>query len=332
MNRIGQARTRLFGIGSPEAVFSRPGFAPEAWQRFSPVATSLMEGYHATLEESDLDVIEARLEAVDPPFQGFAYEGAGMGLAALDVVAPWKERLREFVEGPGAHHAYPIYVGVGLAYARLRRTPESYLGRLDPLLGWVTADGYGFHEVFFKRRRYVEQHKVPTHLSAYGRRVFDQGVGRALWFSLGAGAEQVTSTIARFQPHRHGDLWSGVGLAASYGGGADVDSLRAVLESAGPHATRLARGAATAAWGRQQAGNPTSHTDLACQVFCSRSDEQAANVVDQARYALPTISVEPRYETWRRRIEEELQKPHPPAQFEQDTNLPGAVEKEIHHV
>ena len=306
MSAIGKARRALFGIPSAKAVFSRPGFAPAAWDKFAPVAVNLMEGYHATLEDPRLSVLHQRLDAVEPEFQGFAYEGAGMGLAALDAVAPWKNRLRAFVDGPGAAHIYPVYVGVGLAYARLRRTPETKLAGLDPLLGWVTADGYGFHEAFFKRRRYVDQHALPTRLSPYGRRYFDQGVGRALWFSGGASVTGVTELIAGFQPHRHADLWSGVGLASAYGGGATADDLRSLLDRASLFRPQLARGAATAAWGRQQAGNRAAHTDLACEIYCGCSSTEAVAALEDAARGLPVISVEPVYEVWRRRTEQRL--------------------------
>ncbi|WP_128436966.1 DUF1702 family protein [Streptomyces cyaneus] len=306
MTTVGAVRRRLFGIPSAKAVFSRPGFAPEAWERFAPVATSLMEGYHAALEDPRMPVLASRLEAVEPALKGFAYEGAGMGLAALDATAPWKRRLEAFAAGPGARHVYPVYVGVGLAYARLRRTPESQLAGLDPLLGWVTADGYGFHEAFFKRRRYVEQHAVPTRLSRHGRQYFDQGVGRALWFSNGGVVDRVTRLVAGFQPDRHADLWSGVGLASAYGGGVDEAALRAVLAQASAYRPQLARGAATAAWGRRTAGNPAAHTDLACRIFCERGSDDAADVVEEAARDLPVISVEPRYEIWRRRTEDRL--------------------------
>ncbi|MFI6044686.1 DUF1702 family protein [Nocardia sp. NPDC051321] len=306
MTAIGVTRRMLFGIPSAKAVFSRPGFAPEAWQRFGPVAHSLMTGYNATLEDARIPAIQRRVATIEPALQGFAYEGAGMGLAALDLVFPWRNRLAEFVAGPGASHIYPIYVGVGLAYARLRRAPEARLAQLDPVLGWVTADGYGFHEAFFHRRRYVDRHRVPTHLTEYARRLFDQGVGRALWFSSGAVVARVTLSINGFQPDRHADLWSGVGLAAAYGGGTGAAELHDLLAKAQPYAAVLARGAAIAAWGRHQAGNAAPHTDLACQIFAERSAAQAALVVEQARRNLSPLSVEPAHEIWRQRIDHEL--------------------------
>lgn len=303
MTALGKLRRIMFGIPSEKAVFSRPGFAKEAWLRFQPVAHSLVEGYHATLEDSRFEVLVPRLNAIEPELHGFAYEGAGMGLAALDMIAPWEKRLQTFVNGPGAAHIYPIYVGVGLALARLHRQPERYLTQLDPLLGWVVVDGYGFHEGFFSRRRYIDQKAVPTHLSPYARRLFDQGLGRCIWFSSGAVVETVARIITSFPHSRQADLWSGVGLACAYAGGADRAGMEHLLAIARPYKLQLARGAAVAAKGRQQAGNPAPYTELACEIFGGTSAEQAAHLLDITREGLPTQSTEPAYEIWRQRTQ-----------------------------
>lgn len=313
MSRAGTIRKLLIGIPSEESVFRRPGFATEAWPKFQPVAHSLVAGYHATLENSALPVLVPRLEAVAPELRGFAYEGAGMALAALDVVAPWRRRLKEFVDGPGAAHIYPIYVGVGLALARLKRRPEHHLADLDPVLGWVIVDGYGFHEGFFATRRHLQGRAVPTRLSPYARRVFDQGLGRALWFSGGAVVDRIVATIDAFPPDRQAELWSGIGLASAYGGGTDRAGLDSLRASAGPYRPQLARGAATAARGRAQAGNPAEHTELACAVFCGLTARDAVAVLDRAQQDLPLDGPVPAYEVWRRRAHALFAAPRAPA-------------------
>lgn len=304
MTITGKLRRTLFGIPSEKAVFSRPGFAKEAWLRFQPVAHSLVEGYHATLEDSRFEALVPRLTAFEPELHGFAYEGAGMGIAALDIIAPWKDRLTAFIDGPAGPHIYPTYVGVGLALARLRRDPERYLSRLDPVLGWVVVDGYGFHEGFFRRRRYIDQRAVPTHLSPYARRLFDQGLGRCIWFSSGGVVDLVTSIIDSFPQERRADLWGGVGLACAYAGGATRAEVERLLEIARPYRALLARGAAVASQGRLQAGNMAAHTEMACQVFGGLSAQQAAQVADFAQENLPTGGSEPAYEIWRQRMQE----------------------------
>lgn len=308
MTVLGKLRRSLFGISSAKAVFSRPGFVPEAWPRFQSVAHSLVEGYHATLEDSRFEVLMPRLNAVAPELQGFAYEGAGMGIAALDIIAPWKDRLHAFTGqgGPAAHHIYPIYVGVGLALARLRRNPEQFLTRLDPLLSWVVVDGYGFHEAFFSWRRTIEEKATPAHFSRYALRIFDQGVGRAIWFASGALVKRVAKLIASFPPARQAELWSGVGLASAYGGGGDRAMLESVQKAAGPYRLQLARGAAVAARGRHQAGNLATHTDLACEVYCGLSSEEAFHITNVASENIPSKGIEPIYEIWRQHIQSQL--------------------------
>jgi hypothetical protein len=305
---LGKLRKSLFGIPSEKAVFSRPGFAPEAWLRFQPVAHSLVEGYHATLEDSRFEVLVPRLNAVDPELHGFAYEGAGMGIAALDIMAPWKNRLQAFVGagGPAAPHIYPTYVGVGLALARLHRNPERFLKHLDPLLCWIVVDGYGFHEAFFSWRRTVEKQITPAHFSSYALRLFDQGVGRAIWFANGALVERVTAIISAFPSSRQADLWSGVGLASAYAGGGDRAALESVRKVAQLYQVQLALGAAVAARGRHQAGNLVAHTDLACEVYCGLSSEEAFQITNVASENIPTDDVKPIYELWRQRIQTQL--------------------------
>lgn len=302
MTLVGNIRRLLFGIPSEQAVFQRPGFAQEAWERFQPVAHSLVEGYHASLEDSRFEVLVPRLNVVDARLRGFAYEGAGMGLAALDCIAPWKNRVKLFVEGPAAPHMYPTYVGVGLVLARLKRQPERFLSRLDPVLGWVVVDGYGFHEGFFAWRRTVKGQVVPGGLSRYARRLFDQGLGRSIWFSSGALTDRIIATIGAFPPERQVELWSGIGMACTFAGGTDQASLEALRKAAGPHRFQLAQGSAIAAKGCREAGTPAPHAELACEILCGMSAEQAAHLATRSYQDLPLDRSEPAYEIWRCRI------------------------------
>ena len=303
MTFLGKVRRSLFGIPSEETVFSRPGFAKDAIQRFQPVAHGLVAGYHATLEDSRFDVLMERMNEVDIELRGFAFEGVGMGLAALDCITPWKKRVNAFVEGPGAPYIYPFYVGVGLALARMRRNPERYLTQLDPVLNWVIVDGYGFHEGFFAYRRTIEKQAVPKKLSPYGRKIFDQGLGRAIWFSSGAKVERIVRTIGSFPQERQAELWSGIGCASAYGGGADRATIEAIYSQAVPYRLQLAQGAVIAAKGREQASNFAPHTEIACEVFCHLSGARAAHIADIARENLPINGNEPAYELWRQRIQ-----------------------------
>src|SRR5215813_6288334 len=165
---LGQARRRFLGLSPAEASFARRGFSAgedEARRR---------------LEETGFVPLARRLAYVEAELRGFAFEGAAMGLALLDCFTPWrKDRWRTFTEHLAGSHIYMMHVGLGWALARLRRSVTPYLARLDPLLGWLVVDGYGFHEGYFGWPRYIERRAIPTHLNGYERRVFDQGLGRS---------------------------------------------------------------------------------------------------------------------------------------------------------
>lgn len=295
----------LFGISPDEATFARRGFAQATESRRLQLERSgrfFLAGYHLALRHGLVAVLAAALDTMEAPVRGFAYEGAAMALALTDAFAPWREpRATAFATGPGASHLYMIHVGIGWAWARLRRDPQPLRARSDPLLGWLSLDGYGFHEGYFHCASIPEGLLLRHRLRGYAARAFDQGLGRSLWFSCGADPAAVDQVVRRFSPERHADLWSGIGLASAYAGATDAESLRRLVELSGIHRPFLSLGAAFAAKARQRAGNPTPHTDRASLAFSGMTAEAAAAATDEALRELPADGEEPAYEVWRRR-------------------------------
>jgi hypothetical protein len=306
MTALGKILRPLFGVSEEKATSFSEGDC-QAAERLETVIRLVTKGCHITLQNSRFEVLVPRLNAVEAELRGFAYEGAGIGLAALDCLLPWKNRTRDFLDGPGSSYIYAVPLGAGMALARLRRKPERFLTRLDPVLGWLIIDGYGFHEGFFSRRRYVEKKEVPTYLSAYARRVFDQGLGRSIWFTSSTNVERVATTIASFPAVRQADLWSGVGLACGYTGGVDRLAVETLRVMAGSYRSQLAVGAAFAANARHRVGNPSPYVKLACEVLCGLPSEMASHMTDVARENLPTNNSDGlAYEVWRQRLAVQL--------------------------
>jgi hypothetical protein len=303
-------RCRVFRISRHETEFERRGFPPAdpaVQQHLETAGRAFVDGYNAALSEPQADVLAAQLNHVESTYRGFAYEGAAMALALLDLITPWnRSRLQHFLATPqGDSHLYMLHVGAGWGIARIpwaRRNFERAMERYDPLYRWLALDGYGFHQGFFHSHEYVVDRKALRGLSSHAAQVFDQGLGRSMWFSQGASSERITAAIAAFPTSRQSDLWSGVGLAAAYAGGVDRDVLEDLFTRAHGFAAQLAQGAAFAAKARQRAGNPVPHTSLACDVFCRMSADEAAAVTDDCLANLPPAGAEPAYQRWRAKI------------------------------
>lgn len=299
-------RSRLLGISHAETSFARRGFHESApWVRaeLERHGAAFVAGFNHALAARDDGEFAQRARAVDVDERGFAYEGGGMALALLDLLALGRgRRLEAFLRGAGVPHVYMVHVGAGWALARLRQRGSGRLRGLDPFLRWLTLDGYGFHQGFFASARYVRQTMPPHGLTGYARRGFDQGLGRSLWFVDGADIERIASSLERFPLDRRGDLWSGVGLAAAYAGAVDEAGLERLAELAGPWRGDAAQGAAFAATARVHAGNLVPHTSAACEVLCRTDAEGAAAVVTAARRGIGPDGDGVGYELWRARI------------------------------
>ncbi|MGW5666921.1 DUF1702 family protein [Micromonospora sp. NPDC003776] len=277
------------------------------------IGVSFLIGFRHAVGARDAAETGRLLDGVRREFRGFAYEGAGMGLALLDGMSPGgPRRIEAFLAGPAAEHTYMVHVGVGWALARLPRARWRAALPPDRLLRWLALDGYGFHQAYFHTAKYVHAQqrgpdpRLPGDPGGYSQRVVDQGIGRALWFVEGTDVARVAGRIDTFDPQRRGDLFSGAGLAATYAAGASTKELLLLRERAGAHRADLAQGSAFAAKARLRAGLAGPGTAAATAVLCGTTPEAAAAVTDKALADLAAAPDIPAFEVWRQRIAGEL--------------------------
>lgn len=291
-----------------------------------PVGEAFLRGYRIGMEHAGATEVMRGLQDVPVGMQGFAAEGAAMAVAVRGMLEPWRRaEFHRLVSVSGGRHAYMMHVGLGWALARMPLPLWPDLHRVDPMIGPLVLDGYGFHEVFFDTARVLSEKTV---LRARGLRrergrfPFDrwpgseqdavqqlmQGVGRGLWFVCGGSPGRLDTVIRSFAPDRQGSMWAGVGLAATYAGGRDAEGLRELKEAAGTHTGWLRQGSAFAAEARHRAGTTTAHTPVAVRVLCGTDLEEAVRACADTRppgreadggdWAV--------YERWRHRLAERL--------------------------
>ncbi|MFC7220953.1 DUF1702 family protein, partial [Streptomyces polyrhachis] len=280
----------------------RPG---PARRRLEDSGRAFLEGFNHAAAVRDADALGGALEGIPAAFRGFAFEGAGMAYTLLDLLTLSRgRRLRALLAGPGADYPHLVHVGAGWAFARLRLRPWQGVSAGDPLLRWLAWDGFGFHQGFFDSDRAVAAQGYERRLTPGLLALRDQGLGRSLWFHECADPQALALRVAEFPNRRRADLWSGIGLAAVYAGGADVTELRTLRESARGYGEHLAQGAAFACAARLRARTALpEHCRTAAEALTGAPPETAAAWTDTALAAIGTpTGSRGQYEAWRARI------------------------------
>ncbi|TCO59660.1 DUF1702 family protein [Actinocrispum wychmicini] len=284
------------------ADFARRGFRvdrPRPRAELERHARSFLSGYNLAIAHWP-DVHEA-LGTVPAEERGFAYEGAAMYAGQRDLVSVRRSAaLTALLAESGQDYIHLIHVGLGWALSPLRlplrvRTP------VTPLLRWLALDGAGFADVFFGGRRTLARRarragRDPARLARLA------GSGRAMWFLTSADPVETHELLEHAPVAAQAALWSGVGLAATYAGGADESELDTLRIRAGDHWSHLAQGVVFGATARTRAGVVPAHTALACARLASITPETAATWAHEATHGLTERRDVQAYQEWRTRI------------------------------
>jgi hypothetical protein len=316
---LGSLRSLVMTPSLADVSFAKRGFPvteTDATRRLEAIPQSVVCGFEWGIDARDLWELERRLGLVEPEMRGFAYEGATMALTIRDAMPGRGGRTKHLLQGPGKPHIFLTYIGIGFAMARLPRPlwrkvlPDLEGVPYHPTMSWLAVDGLGFDRAYFDTERWVGAQKVPAPYAweqghaGYFTRAFDQGIGRALWFIHGGQVPEVIAGVQRFASGRQADLWSGVGLAATFAGGCAASDLSALRGAAGEHSADLVQGAIFAAKARHFAGFEPPHTEAAIQALADMSLEKAALLADDVAADGLDSSTMPRYEVWRAKVRE----------------------------
>jgi hypothetical protein len=301
-----------------------PATASAVTTKLEAIPQAVICGFEWGIDARSLWEVERRIALMDPDLRGFAYEGATMAFTVLDAMGPGRgTRTRDLLTGPGQPHIFLSYIGIGFAMARLPRPlwkkvlPELEESSFYPTMTWLAVDGYGFDRAYFDTEKVVDRQRLLAPYPwlgspGYFPRAVDQGIGRALWFIHGAQVKDIAAAIGRFASSRHPDLWSGVGLAATFAGGAAPDALAWLREAAAGHADQLSLGAVFAATARSYSEIVPDHTADTVRSLTDLPVSEAvalgvAAAVDEEDGDQKT----PAYELWRQNIRRHFQVSRP---------------------
>lgn len=311
MSIVALFRKLVFGFDLADVEAEKLGFIisdrPKTADRIQRIIDCFINSYNSALENApQQERLVGLLNMLEPDLRGFGHEGAAMGITMADILRRKSRRgLIGFTQGAGASHSYMAYIGAGIALAATFRKPSVYWAELDPLTRWLVYNGFGFHNAFFKTEQTLYKHRVPKHIAeGPAQHEFDAGIGRGLWFVLGADPDKMTKTISDFPEARQADIWSGVGLASAYACGVDREHIEAVFHSSGPHQAALAQGAVLAAHTRHRAGNPVPHLDMVTHAYWGQDSVDLHQMAQASIEYTQTRSSDDTSEHWTRFIED----------------------------
>jgi hypothetical protein len=314
---LGSLRRRVLTPSLRSVTFAARGFPVEptdATRRLEAIPEAVICGFEWGIDTRDQWELERRLELIEPEMRGFAYEGAAMACTVLDAMAGGRgHRARDLLSGPAVPHTFLTYIGIGFAMARLPRVlwrkvlPDLTGTPYYPTMSWLAVDGYGFDRAYFDTDAVVTAQRRPVPYPWRGRadyfpHAIDQGIGRALWFIHGGVAPAVAAAVGRFDADRRADLWSGVGLAATFAGGCDGAALKSLRRDAGEHHAHLAQGSVFAAKARLFSGYEPEHTAVAVDALTGLTVAAAGALADEATAGTAPPDGPPEYEFWRATI------------------------------
>lgn len=315
-NFLGTARRAVLGFplreGNYERGCQRRGIYPGvglARQTLEEITRAVFAGFHTALETPSPLTLKNRLEKlVKPELLGFLYEGATMGLAVLDSLDLLRrDRFGAFLKASPTQNWPAFALGYGLASARIPWARKRILNGLHPfdsMSRWFVFDGFGFHDGMFRMKQVFRRQIRPSYLQGFAAQIYDQGLGRSLWFGQGADPSRVVDILRRFAPLRQMDLWAGVGFASSFAGGADEETLNQFATAAGAHRPYMAMGTALAASCRKALRNKPQHTVLACKTVCQLAFDEAAALVEECWSGVAERPEQPAYASCRKRLAE----------------------------
>ena len=230
------------------------------------VADGFVTGFGCALNEVDAPAVLAAIDVeLEPFWQPYALEGAGMALTMFDLLAGEQTLDAMFEALTGTPTRTFVSLGVGCGLARLGRGREDMSASAEVE---IVADGFGFHVGYFEPERLLDPTRVRTHEAwASVGSAFDRGVGRSIWFVREGHPAEIAEVVSGFELPRQADVWGGVGVAAAFTGGvvaSKLDELR--TRCSNPDA--LATGARLGIAARDAVYGATEQTRIADRHLC----------------------------------------------------------------
>ncbi|MCB9205183.1 MAG: DUF1702 family protein [Flavobacteriales bacterium] len=206
-------------------------------ENIETVVATFQKGRALGEQELDLDELIGELNMFEPRYRSVAFEGASMGVALANSMETWKVYTEKT-----SKHATQVHIGLGWAIAEGQLNLDSTLSEIEPEMQVKVLDGFGYWNGLFQRRATIRTQQIPENITPEYQAGFDQGVGRAIWYTTKGEVDKVANIINHFSEDRRPNLWQGIGVASTYVGGCSDELIAELKSAAGEFKTNLEKG------------------------------------------------------------------------------------------
>lgn len=216
----------------------------------------------------DITNLQKDFEKHPEHFRSIAFESASMQLALCDIkrdgrLSHWFEFLNQYHN----RHATQIYIGLGWALAQEQLNPADFLNLSDVPLAYKSADGYGYYEGMFRRRKSILSQQPLNDSHEQELEHYDTGLGRSMWYAAHGNIVEAQTVLSKFPTSRQKNQWRGLGVAIAYVGGCSPDYLLHIYNEADSFKAELMKGAQAAMDSRSMSGLHSPDTLLALELW-----------------------------------------------------------------
>lgn len=288
----------LAGAASlPGCLFTPPVRPENAFQGREPVdrgITDQMDRLGAVFREAlrrsfgaERAEQAAWVDALPRQDRAVAWEATAMAVAWLQRRTGSDQSWQALVDAQGPEQDVALALGLGWALSWLAEPTEGEAEQLEPLVRWRILDGYGFRDGLVAPRRFALRGELPPQIRGADQSTWRHGLGRSLWYTSSADVGEVCRVIARFPPAERAELWTGLGVAATWIGSVRDAPMRRLADAAGDGRAALALGAAIAARTCRDGNTLTERQRAPCAVLAGATPEVLVSITDAAEAGLP---------------------------------------------
>ena len=183
------------------------------------------KGKEFSFQLNDTKSFDLFIQSCDPKTLPVIMEGVSAGFACQSFINPsgidlWLAFYKKYM-----HHAKHLCIGLGWAINESDNSLE-LLEQINPVWRWKVVDGYGYRAGIFQRRKIQRSQTPPEQVSQEWVSAFYQGLGRSLWYTSQGNVERLIKSIEMYPEKASLDLWRGVGVAITFVGLIDSQSLK----------------------------------------------------------------------------------------------------------